>query len=341
MSSFSEKDKCLIAAEISANHAQRLDRAVAMIRKAAACGADAVKFQAYTPDTLTIDSAAKYFMIKHPRWGGQTLYKLYKKAYTPWKWFPRLKKEAEKCGLVFFATAYDRTSVDFLEDIGVPFHKIASFELVDTPLIEYAAGKKKPLILSTGMASLEEIRGAVSAAKRGGAAEIVLLKCVSSYPADPAEMNLRTMADMKKKFGVPVGISDHTIGTGVPVAAVALGAAMIEKHFTLSRSFKTADSFFSSEPEELKTLVSDVRAVEKALGSAKYGAMPSEKSNLMFRRSLFVVEDVKKGDKLDNRNVRSIRPADGLQPKCMPSVLGRRALRDMKAGTPLKKGMFR
>lgn len=335
------KGGCYIAAEVSANHGQDLSRALDMIWAAKACGADAVKFQTYTPDTLTIDSENRYFKIKHPKWGGQTLYKLYGKAYTPWSWFMALKKAADKAGISFFSTAYDKSSVDFLEKLGVPFHKIASFELVDIPLIEYAAKTKKPIVLSTGMADLKEIKEAVNAARKSGAKEVVLLKCVSSYPADPAEMNLRTIGDMAKRFGVPVGISDHTLDTAASVAAVALGAVMVEKHFTLSRKFVTPDSFFSIEPDELKRLVSDVRTVEKALGSVRYGMTEKEKPSRVFRRSLFVVKDIKSGERFSEDNVRSIRPSDGLAPKFLGKVLRGKAKKALKRGIPLTWGMVK
>jgi len=333
--------KCFVAAEISANHDQDIKTAVKMIKEAKKCGADAVKFQTYTPDTLTINSNKRCFRIKHPEWGGQTLYNLYKKAYTPWDWFKKLKKTAEDNGLVFFSTAYDKTSVDFLEELGVSFHKISSFELVDIPLIEYMAKTKKPLILSTGMAGLSEIKDAVDAARGNGAKEIVLLKCVSSYPADPTEMNLRTIPDMADKFKVNVGISDHTLNSGVSVAAVALGAKMVEKHFTLSRKIKTPDSFFSSEPDELRDLIRNIRIAESALGKIRYGINEKEKENRIFRRSLFAVKDIKKGEIFTEENIRSIRPADGLKPKYMSSILKKRSLKNIKKGTPLSREFMR
>jgi pseudaminic acid synthase len=333
-------DYCFIAAEISANHGQNFGRAVKMIRVAKKCGADAVKFQTYTPDTLTLDVKNRYFTIKHPKWGGQTLYELYQKAYTPWRWFKKLKKVADNEGIAFFSTAFDRTSVDFLEDLGVFCHKIASFELVDIPLIEYMARTRKPLILSTGMASLEDIRDAVTAARRAGAKDITLLKCVSSYPADPHEMNLRTIPDLRRRFEVPVGLSDHTLGTSAAITAVGLGATFIEKHFILSRKIKTPDSFFSIEPEELKSLVQDVRIAEAALGKVRYGLTPDEKKSLVFRRSIFVVADIRRGETFTEKNIRSIRPANGLKPKCLKSVLGRRAKRYLPKGTPLRFQMI-
>jgi len=244
-----KEGRCFIVAEVSANHGKSFSRAAALVKKAKECGADAIKFQTYTPDTLTIDVDNKYFRIKHPKWGGQTLYDLYKQAYTPWSWFKKLKALADDLGIVFFSTAFDESSVDFLEKINVPFHKIASFELVDLPLIRYAAATKKPLILSTGMATVSEIKEAVAAARQGGAKQVILLKCVSSYPAKPEDMNLRTIPDMKKMFNCPVGLSDHTMGIAISVSAVPFGVQMIEKHITLSRKIKTPDSFFSIEPD--------------------------------------------------------------------------------------------
>lgn len=324
-----------IVAEISANHGQNFNRAVALIKKAKDCGADAVKFQTYTPDTLTTDVDNKYFRIKHPKWGGQTLYQLYKKAHTPWSWFKKLKKVADDLGIIFFSTAFDKTAVDFLEELNVPFHKIASFELVDLPLIEYIAKTKKPLILSTGMATRSEIKEAVSAAKKAGTKDIMLLKCVSSYPAKAEEMNLRTIPEMKKIFRCPVGLSDHTLGIGVSIAAVSLGASIIEKHFTLSRKYKSPDSFFSIEPQELKNLVDNIRTVEKALGCIYYGLTKEERKNRIFRRSLFVVKNIKKREMFTEDNLRSIRPAYGLAPKFHKRILGRRSKRGIKKGTPL------
>lgn len=327
--------RCLIVAEISANHGQSFNRAVALIKKAKECGADAVKFQAYTPDTITIDVDNKYFRTKHPEWDGQSLYQLYKKAYTPWKWFKRLKKIADDLGIIFFSTAFDKTAVDLLETLNVPIHKIASFELVDLPLIEYMAKTKKPLIMSTGMATLSEIKEAVNTARNAGAKDIILLKCVSSYPAKPEEINLRTIPHMKKIFNYPIGLSDHTLGIGVSVTAVSLGAKVIEKHFTLSRKYKTPDAFFSIEPRELKMLVENVRIAEKALGKVRYGPTDEEKKIRRFRRSIFVVKDIKKGEIFTEENVRSIRPADGLLPKYINDVLNKKAKRDIKKGTPL------
>jgi len=338
--SFKNLTNCFIVAEISANHGQSFNRAVALIKKAKECGVDAVKFQCYTPDTLTIESNRKYFIIKHPKWGGKTLYQLYKEAYTPWDWLKKLKKIAKSLGLVFFATAFDKTAVDFLEELDVPIHKIASFELVDLPLIEYIAKTKKPLILSTGMATLEEIKEAVDTAKKAGAKDIILLKCVSSYPAKPKEMNLRTIPDMAKRFKLPVGLSDHTLGIATSIAGVCLGAKLIEKHFCLSRKIKTPDSFFSLEPKELKDLVENIRSVEQSLGKIHYGLTEDEKKSRVFRRSLFVVKDIKKGEIITENNIRSIRPGYGIHPKYLREIIGKKARHDLKKGTPLRCDMF-
>jgi len=329
-----------IVAEISANHGQDFNRAVALIKQAKQCGADAVKFQTYTPDTLTIDASNKYFQIRHPKWGGQTLYQLYKQAYAPWKWFKKLKKVADDVGIIFFSTAFDKTAVDFLEELHVPVHKIASFELVDLPLIEHAARTKKPLILSTGMATIAEIREAVSTAKSAGAKKVILMKCVSSYPARPEEMNLITIPHMQKMFRMPVGFSDHSLGIGASVTAVSLGASVIEKHFTLSRKLKTVDSFFSIEPQELRMLVDTIRVLKKATGKVHYGLTKEEKGNRIFRRSLFAVEDIKKGQKFTDKNIRSIRPAHGLAPKHLKSIMGGVAKKPIKKGTPLQWVLF-
>lgn len=330
-----DNNSVFIIAEISANHGQNFKRAVSLIKRAKKCGADAVKFQAYTPDTMTIDADNKYFRIKHPKWGGQTLYNLYKKAYTPWSWLKKLKKVADDLGIIFFSTAFDKSAVDLLEELETPMHKIASFELVDIPLIEYIAKTKKPLILSTGMATMSEIKEAVGTARSAGVKDIILLKCVSGYPAEPEDMNLITIPNMKKVFNCPVGLSDHTLGIGISIAAVTLGAIMIEKHFTLSREYETPDSFFSIEPQELKDLVWNIRTVERGVGEVYYGLTEKEKKNKIFRRSLIVVKDIKKGEFFTEENIRSIRPGYGLPPKHLKDILGKKAKKDMKRGTPL------
>jgi len=331
-----EKPPVFVVAEVSGNHRKEFGLATEMIKTAKECGADAVKFQAYTPDTLTINADNKYFRIEHPKWGGQTLYELYQEAYTPWEWFKLLKKIADDIGITFLCTAFDKSSVDFLEGLDICAHKIASFELVDLSLIEYVAKTKKPLIMSTGMADVAEIQDAVDTARGAGAKEIILLKCVSSYPARPEEMNLKTIPHMKELFGCPVGLSDHSLGIGASVCAVALGANVIEKHFTISREIETPDSFFSIEPQELRKLVENVRIAEKALGSIHYGLTEEEKkSSRVFRRSLFVVKDVHKGEVFTEENVRCIRPANGLSPRYLDVVLGRKATRNIVEGTPV------
>lgn len=326
-----------IVAELSANHRGDFDEALRILHAAREAGADAVKAQTYTADTMTLPSRAPGFRIGAGTvWEGRYLHDLYREAATPWDWLPRLKKVAEELGLDFFATAFDASAVAFLEGLGVSVHKVSSFELVDLPLIETAARAGKPLILSTGMATREEIEEAVAAARRGGARDLLLLKCTSAYPAPPEEMNLRTIPDLAARLGVPVGLSDHTLGTAIPAAAVALGACLIEKHLTLSRAVPGPDSGFSLEPAEFREMVEAVRAVEKALGEARYGPAPRELASLQFRRSLFVVEDVREGEAFTGRNVRSLRPGSGLPPRSLPEVIGRKAARDLPQGTPLQ-----
>lgn len=332
----SNGNSIFIIAEISANHRQDFDCAVEMVKAAKDCGVDAVKFQAYTPDTITIDIDNEYFKIEHLKWGGQTLYELYKKAYTPWEWFGELKKMTDDLGLIFLCSAFDSSSIDMLEKLNICAHKIASFELIDLPLIEYAAQTGKPLIMSTGMGSLEEIHQAVDAAKGAGAKEVILLKCVSGYPAKPEEMNLATIPDMIEKFNCPVGLSDHSLGIGVAVCSVAFGACIIEKHFTLSRKENAVDSFFSLEPSELKQLVDNVRTAEQAIGKVHYGLTDDEKNSSVFRRSLFVVKDVRAGEAVTPDNVRSIRPGYGLLPMYLKEITGKQFSKDICRGTPLE-----
>jgi N-acetylneuraminate synthase len=325
-----------VIAEVSANHNQSFDVAEQIVRAAKHAGADAVKLQTYTPDTMTIACDREEFRVRGGTiWDGRNLHDLYAEAYTPWEWQPRLKQVAEALGMPLFSTAFDATAVDFLEKMGVPAHKIASFELVDSPLIQKMARTGKPLILSTGMASVEEIDEALLAARQAGASGIALLKCTSAYPAPAEEMNLRTIPEMARRFGVPVGLSDHTMGMAVPVAAVALGACIIEKHLTLSRSTHGPDSAFSLEPQEFKAMVDAVRTAEKALGEIRFGGSGKEQSSLVFRRSLFVVEDVRQGDIFTAKNVRCIRPGLGLHPRNLPEVLGKTAAQGIKRGTPL------
>lgn len=331
-----------VIAEVSANHNQDLDAAIELVRAAKAAGADAVKVQTYTPDTITLRSDRAPFQIGGGTlWDGRVLWDLYQDAYMPWEWQPRLKEEAERLGLHFFSTPFDFSAVDFLEELGVPAYKIASFELVDLPLIRRVARTGKPLILSTGMATVSEIEEAITAAREAGAEQIALLRTNSSYPAPPDEMDLRTIPHMAELFGVPVGLSDHTLGAAVPVAAAAMGAALIEKHFALSRSVRGPDSAFSLEPDEFKAMVDAVRTAEKALGGIRYGPTEKEGASRVFRRSLFVVQDVRAGEPFTEENVRSIRPAHGLHPRYYDEILGRRAKKDIEAGTPLSWDIIR
>ncbi len=325
-----------VVSELSANHNQDFDQAVRIIHAAKEAGADAVKLQTYTADTITLQSDRAQFRIDAGTlWDGRILYDLYREAYTPWEWQPKLKKVADDLGLDLFSSPFDVTAVDFLEEMGVPAYKLASFELVDIPLIRKMAATGKPLIMSTGMATVEEIDEALMAARKAGATQIALLKCTSAYPAPPDEMNLRTIPEMARRFEVPVGLSDHTMGITAPVAAVALGACIIEKHITLSRALKGPDSEFSLEPDEFRQMVEAVRCAEQALGRVQFGPSPRESGSRVFRRSLFVVEDVKQGETFTSRNVRSIRPAHGLHPRHLPEVLGQRAACDIGRGTPL------
>jgi len=330
------KSPVYIIAELSANHNQDFDQAVALVKAAKNAGADAVKLQTYTADTLTIDCSNKFFNIgKGTLWEGKNLYNLYREAYTPWEWQPELKKLTNSLGMDFFSTPFDPTSIDFLESMEVPAYKVASFEIVDIPLIRKIAQKCKPIILSTGMASIAEIFEAVQTVRDEGNDQIALLKCTSAYPAIPEEMNLCTIPHLSKMFGVPVGLSDHTKGIAVPVAAVSLGACIVEKHFTLSRKAVGPDSAFSLEPQEFRAMVDAIRETEKALGTVSYEITKHEIASCVFRRSLFVVKDVKMGERFTNENVRSIRPGYGLPPKYFDIVLGRKASRDLIRGTPL------
>lgn len=329
------EESVYIIAEMSANHSQDFDRAVKILKTAKEAGADAVKLQTYTPYTLTIKSDSDYFRIGEGLWKGKTLYELYSEAYMPWEWQPKLKKIADEIGIDLFSTAFDPTAVEFLEDMGVPVHKVASFENVDIPLIEYMARTGKPIIISTGMATLGEIEEALKAARNAGAEQIALLKCTSAYPALPEEMNLRTISHMSDAFDVPVGLSDHTLGIAVPVAAVALGACIVEKHFTISRDIPGPDSAFSLEPTEFKAMVDAIRVAEKALGKVSYELGDRESKSRVFRRSLFVVKDIKAGEIFTEDNVRSIRPGYGLPPRLLKEVIGRKASQDIKRGTPL------
>jgi N-acetylneuraminate synthase len=325
-----------IVAELSANHFQDFEAAVQIVRAAKQAGADAIKLQTYTPDTITMASDRPEFRIAGGTlWDGRNLHDLYGEAFTPWDWQPKLKQVANDLGLDLFSSPFDPSAVDFLEKMEVPAYKIASFELVDIPLIQQVARTGKPVIMSTGMASIEEIEEAVRAARAAGATQIALLKCTSAYPALAEEMNLRTIPELARRFDVPVGLSDHTMGIAVPVAAVALGACIIEKHITLSRAVPGPDSAFSLEPQEFKAMVDAVRTTEKALGEVHFGVSDKEASSRIFRRSLFVVQNVKRGDLLTAENVRSIRPGHGLHTRHLPEVVGRHAACDIERGTPL------
>lgn len=325
-----------IIAEMSANHGQDFSRAVEIIKVAKEAGADAIKLQTYTPDTLTIDCDNEMFRIgKGTVWEGRELYELYAEAMTPWDWQPKLKELAKEVGIDLFSTPFDATAVDFLEEMDVPVYKVASFEVVDIPLLRKIASTGKPVIMSTGMATLAEIDEAVRALREGGAGPIALLKCTSAYPATPDEMNLHTIPHLADAFDCVAGLSDHTLTIAVPVAAAALGACIIERHFTLSRELPSPDSAFSLEPHEFKAMVEAVRIVGKALGSIRYKLTEHEAASRVSRRSLFVVKGVKAGDVFSPTNVRSIRPGHGLPPKFLDTVLGRRAARDIARGTPL------
>lgn len=324
-----------IIAELSANHNGSLETACKVIDEAAKAGSDAVKLQTYTADTITIRSDKDEFRIKGGLWDGRTLYDLYEQAYTPWEWHETLFAHAKKRGITIFSSPFDPTAADLLNELGAPAFKIASFEAVDLPLIRYVAGKGKPMIISTGMADLDEIGEAVQAAREGGCEELVLLHCVSGYPAPADDYNLATIADLERRFGVPVGLSDHTLNNVSAIASVALGATVIEKHFTLDRNGGGPDDSFSLEPEDLRQLCRDARITWEAVGTVDYGLKSSERSNSVFRRSLYVVEDIPRGTMFTKDNMRSIRPGYGLAPKHYDTVLGQRATRDLKRGDPL------
>ncbi len=324
-----------IVAEMSGNHNGSYKRALKIIDAAAEAGADAVKLQTYTPDTITIDCDKKYFQVKTKLWRGQTLYNLYKKTYTPWEWQPKLKKYAAQKGLILFSSPFDNTAVDFLEKMKVGLYKVASHELVDTPLLKRIGKTKKPVIMSRGMASVQEIRSAIKTLKDNGAPQVAVLHCISSYPARPQDMNLRTIPDIIRRFKVISGLSDHGLENNAAIGSVILGASIIEKHITLKRSGGGPDSAFSLEPEGFKELVRSVRQVELSLGRVHYGAGIFEVADLKTRKSLFVVKDIKKGERLTPDNIKSIRPGQGLKPKYYDDVMGKIAKCDIERGTPL------
>ncbi len=328
--------KCFIIAELSANHGHDIEIAKKTIKAAKESGADAIKIQTYTADTITIDCDNEHFQIKQDTiWDGTTLYKLYQEAYTPWEWHKELKEYADSIGIIFFSSPFDKTAVDLLEEMDVPAYKVASFEITDIPLIEYIASKGKPVIMSTGIATLEDIEEAVNACKRMGNEDIILLKCTSAYPAKLEDANLNTIPDLKERFNVVSGLSDHTVDIEVPITAVALGAKVIEKHFILDRSIGGPDASFSLEPHQFKSMVKAVRKAERSMGIVDYELTEKKKKSREFSRSLFIVEDVKEGEILTEENVRSIRPGFGLHPKYYNEVLGKEFKSDYKKGTPL------
>lgn len=337
-----KNSKCFIIAEMSANHLQNYDRAVEIIKKAKWAGADAIKLQTYTPDTITLDCDNEYFQIKQGTiWDGTTLHKLYQTAYTPWEWQPKLKKIAEDEGLVFFSSPFDYTSVDFLENMKVPCYKIASFEINDIPFIEYIASKGKPIIMSTGIARMGDIQDAIDACKRMGNENIALLKCTSSYPSPIEDINLKTIPNMDETFKTIVGLSDHTMGSSVAIGAVALGAKIVEKHFTLRREDGGADSKFSMEPQEFKEMVDGIRAVEKALGKVTYDLTYKQIKSREHSRSLFAVKDILAGETFDNENIKSIRPGFGVETKYIKDILGKKAGVEIKKGTPISWNLIK
>ena len=336
MNTFGENNKILIIAELSANHGHDISIAKRSILLAKDAGADAVKIQTYTADTMTIDCDNEYFQVKGGTlWDGRTLYDLYSEAYTPWEWHEELFDYAKEIGIELFSTPFDFSAVDLLESLNVNRYKIASFEITDIPLIEYAASKGKPMIISTGIASFEDIEEAVNACRQKGNNDITLLQCTSQYPADPKDANLRTMIDMKNRFEVKVGLSDHTMGNEVAIIAVALGAELIEKHFIMDRAIGGPDASFSITPNELKLLSDDIKRTIDILGNVNYDLTEKKKTSRVFARSLFVVEDVKKGDTVTSENVRSIRPGYGMSPKYYHEIMGRTFLADVQKGTPL------
>ena len=333
--------KTYIIAEMSANHAGSLTNALELVNAAKESGADCIKIQTYTPDTMTLNSRKGPFMLESGTWSGYNLYDLYGEAYTPWDWQPRIKEEAEKNGLDFLSTPFDFSAVDFLEEMNVMAYKIASFELVDIPLIRYTAQKGKPMIVSTGMGTIDEIQEAVDTVFAAENRQLTLLKCVSAYPAEPGDMNLLTIPDISQRFGVSAGLSDHSLGSLAAIAAVTLGATMIEKHFCLSRDIDNPDASFSMEPAEFASMVKDIRIVEQALGSPCYTISENEKPNAGLRRSIFVSADIKSGESFSTDNIRVVRPGDGLHPREYHGLLGRVADCDIPFATPLSWDMIK
>ena len=324
-----------VIAEMSANHAGKLENALALIEEARKAGADCLKIQTYTADTITIDCDNEYFRIHGGLWDGYKLHDLYKDAFTPWEWHAQLKEACEAAGMDFLSTPFDRTATDFLNDLGVTAYKIASFELVDIPLIEYVASKGKPMIISCGMSTEEEIRDALDACYRVGNQQVVLLKCCSEYPANWKDMHIANIPDMREKFRVPVGLSDHSAGDIAAIVAVSMGACVVEKHMCLSRNIPNPDAAFSMEPAEFKKMVDDIRDALEIKGKVQYGPTEKEEDNLKFRRSLFAVKEIHAGDTFTEENVRSIRPSNGLKPIYLKELLGKKAKRDIPYGMPI------
>ncbi|MFH1282519.1 MAG: pseudaminic acid synthase [bacterium] len=335
-----DNKKTFIVAELSANHNQKYDIALKTLKAIKASGADAVKLQTYTADTITLNSKNRYFKIKDGTvWNGKALYELYKQAYTPWEWHPKLRDTAIDLGLEWFSSPFDVSAVDFLEKLKIPAYKIASFEITDIPLIEYIASKGKPVIISSGVATKNDIENAIRACRKVRNKKIILLKCTSSYPAKFEEMNLRTISDIKKSFNVIPGLSDHTLGTIVPVVAVSLGAKVVEKHFILDKKLGGPDANFSLDPDEFKQMVDSIRIAEKSLGKVNYALTKSSKNMRKSVRSLFVVKNMKSGEVLTHDNIRSIRPGYGLHPKYLRKIIGKRIKKNVRKGIPFKWSM--
>jgi len=329
--------KPFIVAEMSGNHNQSLDRALAIVDAVASCGADAIKLQTYTADTITINSRGGLFEINDgdSLWTGKNLYDLYKEAYTPWEWHAEIFDYAKKKGLICFSTPFDETAVDYLENLGVPMYKIASFENTDWPLLEKIASTGKPVIMSTGISTLSDIDESVRVLRNAGCKDLILLKCTSTYPASPENTNLSTIPHMRDLFHCHIGLSDHTMGIGAGVASVAMGARVIEKHFTLKRSDGGVDSAFSMEPSEMEALVVESKRAFLALGDVKYGIQTDEEKNVRFKRSIYIIKDIKEGDNFTNENIKIIRPGDGLPPKYLKLILGKKSNKYLRRGTPL------
>lgn len=330
-------EKPFIVAEMSGNHNQSLDRALQIVDAAVRAGAHAIKLQTYTADTMTLNATTDDFYIRDDKslWKDKNLYQLYQEAHTPWEWHPAIFKRAQELGLICFSSPFDETAVDFLETLDVPCYKIASYEVTDLPLLKKVAATKKPVIVSTGMSTVQEIEMAIHTLQKNGCDEIIILKCTSTYPASPENTNILTIADMRQKFGVEVGLSDHTMGIGVAVASVALGATVIEKHFTLSRAEGGVDAAFSMEPAELAELVKETERAWLALGKVTYGASNEEQKYLRFRRSIYVSKPIKKGESFTKENIKIVRPGFGLPPKDYETVLGKTATQDLAFGKAL------